>query len=250
MKTDSKLIFAKISDLFELCSKRGRAMFSDFLSGGEAALIEDEFHMPYGYNAMFFGGYDGAERKMLGVFPEWLEAEEKDFPMRVVRFDAPKFRSLTHRDYLGTLMSLGIDRRKTGDILTDENGAYAVLSADIAEYVARSIGKIANAGVKTGIMGFEEFDPPKPHTIEQMKVCASLRLDAVAAAAFNLSRADVDKLISGGGVKVNHREVFDRSKRILEGDLLSVKGKGRFILKETGNNTAKGRLHITVEKFV
>lgn len=84
-----------------------------------------------------------------------------------------------------------------------------------------------------------------------MCVCASLRLDAVVAATLNISRGNTEKLISSGYVKLNHREVLDRSKQVGEGDLLSIRNYGRFIFKmDIGNNTRKGRLHITVEKFV
>lgn len=250
MDTDAKLIKAKIGDLFDLCDKHCEAKFSSFMDGAQIAVIEDEFRIPYGYNTMLFGGYDGAERRMMGVFPEWQEADEEEFPLCAIRFDVPKFRSLTHRDYLGTLMSLGIDRSKTGDILTDDNGAYVFLESDIAEYIQRSVNKIANIGVKGRIVKIKDIALPKPKTQEKMCVCASLRLDSVVSAALNISRSASEKLIKEGLVKVNHREISDRSKQLETGDLLSVRSYGRFILKDTGNNTRKGRLHITVEKFL
>lgn len=250
MNTDSRLLIAKTEDLFDLCDKHCEAKFSAFLDGGEAAFIEDEFHILSRYNTMFFGGYEGAERKIFGVFPEWQEAAAEDFPISVIRFDVPKFRSLTHRDYLGTLMSLGIDRSKTGDILTDDGGAYSFVSNDIAEYVARNVNKIANVGVNVHIVDIKDFTPPEPKTVERACVCASLRLDAVVAAALNISRASAERLIKEGYVKINHREIQDRSKQVDTGSLLSIRNYGRFILKDTGNNTRKGRLHITIEKFV
>ena len=242
MNTNHKLLIARINDLFSLCDKHCEMKCSDFLDGGELAVIEDEFQIPYGYNTLFFGGYENAERKVLCVFPEWQESEESEVPISVIRFDVPKFRKLTHRDYLGTLMSLGIDRSKTGDILTDDEGAYVFVMSDIAEYVARNVNKIANAGVNTKIVDMADFIPPKPKTTEKM--CA------VVAATLNISRGNTEKLISSGYVKLNHREVLDRSKQVGEGDLLSIRNYGRFILKDIGNNTRKGRLHITVEKFV
>ena len=236
MNTNHKLLIARINDLFSLCDKHCEMKCSDFLDGGELAVIEDEFQIPYGYNTLFFGGYENAERKVLCVFPEWQESEESEVPISVIRFDVPKFRKLTHRDYLG--------------ILTDDEGAYVFVMSDIAEYVARNVNKIANAGVNTKIVDMADFIPPKPKTTEKMCVCASLRLDAVVAATLNISRGNTEKLISSGYVKLNHREVLDRSKQVGEGDLLSIRNYGRFILKDIGNNTRKGRLHITVEKFV
>lgn len=250
MNTDTKLLKAKISDLFDLCDKHCEMKFSGFLDGGEAAVIEDDFRIPYGYNTMFFGGYDDAERKMFGVFPQWQEADKMEFPISIIRFDVPKFRVLTHRDYLGTMMSLGLERSRLGDILVDDEGAYSFVSSDIADYVVRNVNKIANVGVKGHIVDISDFTPPMPKTAEKMCVCASLRLDAVVAATLNLSRTNAEKLIASGYVKVNHRETLDRSKQIEVGNLLSVRNYGRFILKDTGNNTRKGRLHIIVEKFL
>lgn len=248
--TDGRLLIARINDLFMMCDKHCEAKFSPFLDGGELALIEDKAIIPYGYNTMIFGGYDGAERKMFGVFPQWQDADETEFPLAALRFDVPKFRSLTHRDYLGTIMSLGIDRNKTGDILIDENGAYVFVMSDIADYAARNVTKIANIGVKGYMVDTRGFTPPLPETAEKTCVCASLRLDAVIAAALNISRSASEKLIDAGSVKVNHREMTDRSRQINEGDLISVRNHGRFILDSMGNNTRKGRLHITVSKFV
>lgn len=247
---DTKLILARTNDLFELCTRRAEATFSSFLDGGEKALIEDSFRIPYGYNTMFFGGYDGSERQMLGVFPEWEEADCGRFPITVLRFDVPKFRALTHRDYLGTLMSLGIDRSKTGDILTDENGAFVMVESDMAEYVQSNVTKIASAGVRGRIVSAAEFTPPKPKTQEKSCVAASERLDAVIAASFNISRGISERLVKEGYVKLNHRETLSRSAPLREGDLISVKSYGRVRLKNIGNNTLKGRRHIIIEKYI
>ena len=249
MYTDKRMLIARVGDLFDLCEKRGEAQFSSFLDGGEIAVIEDEFGV-YPRGAMLFGGYEGAERKMLGVFPEWEEPSHETFPISVIRFNAPKFRSLSHRDYLGTLMSLGIVRGKTGDILTDDSGAYALVENDIAEYIKNNVTKIANSGVKVTIIPAGEFTPPPPKTKERACVAASQRLDAVIAAVYNISRSTAEKLVKEDMVKVNHRPSKSRSDALLEGDLVSVRGYGRFILKEKGRETQKGRLHITAEIFV
>ena len=249
MYNSDALLLARARDLVKQCERGAAAKFSAFLDGAEQARILEKIGF-YGFNAKMFGGYEGAERKILGVFPEWQEAREEDFPITPLRFDVPKFRHLTHRDYLGTVMSLGLDRNKTGDILTDDDGAYIFLEQSIAEYVERNVNKIANIGVKGRIIDMADFAAPKPKTVTKMCVCASLRLDAVIAAALNISRANAENLIREGYVKVNHREILDRSKQVNTEDLMSVRNYGRFILKDTGNNTRKGRLHIVVEKYV
>lgn len=247
---DSKLLNARVGDLFSLCDKRCEAQFSPFLDGGECAWIEDSFKMPSGYNTMMFGGYKGAERKIFGVFPHWEECDINAFPISVIEFKVPKFRTLTHRDYLGTLMSLGIDRNKTGDILVFDEGAFVLVQRDIADYVVSNVTKIANAGVKAKIVALNDFIPPSPKTKAVSCVAASTRLDAVLAAALNVSRNISERLVKEERVKVNHRLVQSRSMDIKEGDLISAGGYGRFILKEIGRETQKGRLHITVEQFI
>lgn len=252
METDSqKLLFAKTEDLFSLCDKHACAKFSPFLDGGERAAIEDGMKFPFGYNTMYFGGFGGAERVMLGVFPEWEDADESAFPISVVKFTAKHaVKELSHRDYLGSVLSLGIDRNKTGDILVNGEDAYMFVCSDIAEYIKSGISKIGRQGVETEIfdIGAVEIPERKYQTIGA--VCASLRADAVVAAAANISRQQSARLIENGKVKINHREILQPSRQVKIGDMLSIRGSGRFILHETGSETRSGRLHIVFKKFI
>ena len=250
MTDDYKLLIAKTEDMIRLCDKYAAPVFSDFLDGGEAAEIKDSFHFPYGYNYLFFGGCDDCERLVLGVFPEWEEPDEKAFPISVIKIEGGYNRKLTHRDYLGTIMSLGIERKKIGDILTEDKTAYVFIYDDVSEYVQRSITKIGNQGVKTSLVTLENFVAPERQFQIIETVCASLRLDAVVGAAANVSRQDSAKLITGGCVKLNSREMTNGAKPVKKGDLLSVRGYGRFILSDTGNETRKGRIHIQLSKYI
>ena len=248
--SSSKLLLARTSDLFRLCDKYACARFSDFLDGGELAIIEDEFSEPYGYNVMKFGGYGNSERKMIGVFPEWEEAQESAFPIKVLKIESTIGRELNHRDYLGTFMSLGIDRSKTGDIIADGKLAYAYVCEDIAEYIRTNVRKIGNQGVKITISDMSEIEVPSPKLQKMSEVCASMRLDAVAGAAAGVSRSVAANLIRGGKVNVNHRPCEDVSKTVKEGDLLSIRGYGRFIALRVTGETRSGRIHIELLKYI
>lgn len=249
MTPEEKLLSAKTEDIVRLCEKYSCGRFSDFLDGGEAAFIETEFHFPYGCNYMLFGGFDGCERKLLGVFPEWEEACESAFPISVLRIDGGFNRRLTHRDYLGTVLSLGLDRRKIGDILADNDGAYLFVCSDTAQYIKDNIRKIGNQGVKITEIALDGFEAPKRETEHIETVFASARLDAAVSAAAGLSRSEASKLIEGGLVKLNYKEIYDTSKTVKEGDLLSVRGHGRYVLSEIGDETRKGRIHAVFEKY-
>ena len=249
MKED-KLLIPKTEDLFRMCDRYAEPRFSPFLDGGEIARIEDELSVPYGYNVKWYGGAKSCERKMLGVFPEWEEPSEDAFPIKAVCFEGSYSDSLTHRDYLGTIMSLGIDRNKTGDIIVSGNRAYVFANADIADYISESITKIGNRGVKSKVVSPVGLEVPEPELEEMRAVCASARLDAVVAAAANVSRANASALINGEKVKLNHREVSNTSKTVKDGDLISIRGCGRFVFKETGMETRKGRIHIKLYRYI
>lgn len=248
--SSAKLLIAKTTDLFRLCDKYACARFSDFLDGGELAIVEGEFHAPYGYNVMKFGGYADSERKMIGVFPEWEEAQECVFPIKVLKIESGIGRELNHRDYLGTFMSLGIDRSKTGDIIVDGKKAYVFVCEDIAEYIRTNVRKIGNQGVKIEISEISEIEVPEPKLQRMSEVCASMRLDAVAGAAAGVSRSVAANLIRGGKVNVNHRPCEDVSKPVKEGDLLSIRGYGRFIASKVTGETRSGRIHIELLKYI
>lgn len=250
MDINENLVCAKAEDLFSLCDKYCSARFSDFLDGAEQAIIHDNVVFPYGYNVMFFGGFSDAEKKIMGVFPEWEEAIPSAFPISCLKVAGGFSRKLNHRDYLGTIMSLGLTSAKLGDIVVCDGFAYVLLHSDISGYVKDNLHKIGNQGVKVTIM--ENLDEIK---LERQfrtfgAVCASVRLDAVVGAAANVSRSLSAGLIEGGKVKVNHREIFKTSETIKEGDLLSIRGHGRFLVHSFDGETRKNRLHITLKQYI
>lgn len=250
MTSENKLLTAKTEDLFKLCDKYCCPRFSDFLDGAEQAVIRDEIIFPCGYNVAEYGGFDDSEKKMLGVFPQWQEPDFSEFPITCLKIEGGFSRQLTHRDYLGTIMSLGIAPSKLGDIVVGAGFAYVFIHSDVAGYVNDNIFKIGNQGVKiTVIEDTTSVEVKRQYkTIEA--VCASSRLDAVVGAAANVSRSESARLIGAGKVKLNHRECLKPSEELHEGDLLSIRGFGRFIAYQFGSETRKGRLHITLKKYI
>lgn len=247
---NDKLFLSRIDDLFKLCTKYGAARFSAFLDGAQAAELNNSFKAPYGYNTMLFGGYEDSERKKFGVFPEWEEASTDAFPITAVKISCKYSKKLTHRDYLGTIMSLGIDRSKTGDICVGDGEAYVFVDDDIAEYIKANISKIANVGVNVTLEKCSEVKTAQKRYEMKSLVCASMRLDAVCAAICGKSRENIKRMINLGEIKLNYKEETDLSKSVKEGDLLSLKGYGRFILQSIDGTTGKGRMHISVKKFI
>ncbi len=248
MDNGNALITARANDLIRQCERSASVKFSAFLDGAQQRIISENVNF-YGCAAKFFGGYNGAERKMLGVFPEWEEPDDGAFPIKTLKITSVYSDGLTHRDYLGTLMGQGIDRSKTGDIIIDGSTAYIFVCADIASYLAENIKKVGNRGVKIELCS-GAADIPEPKRERVGAVCASLRLDSVIGALCGVSRSESARLINSERVKLNHIECTDVSKTVQSGDLISVRGFGRFVFLSADGMTRKGRLHVTAEKYI
>ena len=244
MDSDS-LLKRRISDIAELAEKYQTPRFSDFLDEAEQVIAGE-----VAFGGKWYGGYPGAGRKIVGFFPDWYETEYDEFPISCVRIIKKGSRELSHRDYLGTLMSLGLDRKKIGDIAVVEDGAYVFAAEEVAGHIAGSIEKIANCGVKLSIIPLSDAKIPEPEFEYREIVAAGMRLDAVLAAYCNFSRKSASDFIASGRIGVNHKEVMRNDYTLKEGDLLSIRGFGRALIEKIGGNTRSGRLHITVKKFI
>ncbi len=250
MVDEEKLLLARTEDLYTLCDKYCCPRFSPFLDEAQQHFVMEKAGKRSGYTSGFFGGYPAAQRKVFGVFPEWYTYSEDDFLIKVLKFTKSFGEPLTHRDYLGTILSLGIDRAKTGDILVDGNTAYAFVAEDIVEFIRDQVTKVAGHGVKIEIISCREAVVPEQKFEEISVVAASLRLDAVAAAMLKLSRNLAVKLVETGRISVNHKVTQDAAKQLVQGDILSVKGYGRFILAHIGGKTRSERLHVIIKKYI
>ena len=159
-------------------------------------------------------------------------------------------KELSHRHYLGTILSLGIERNKIGDILVTDDGAYVFLLSDIAEFVRDNIEKIAGCGVDIEILDAATVKVPEKKYELLDIVAASERLDAVIASLLKISRNDAKSLILSGKVSVNHFETQGISTQLKEGNLLSVRGFGRAEIFAFGGKTRSERIHIKIKKFI
>lgn len=250
MNNEEKFLTAKTEDLFRLCEKYCEPQFSFFLNEAEQALIKREIGDRYGFNCRYFGGYDGALRSVLGIFPEWQEASVDDFPIKAVKITKTYPKELTHRDYLGSVLSNGITREQVGDIITDGDCAYVFIMADLADYICMNLKKIGNTGVKTEIADIKDISCPEQKFQIINTVAASLRLDAVVAAMLRISRRDAALLITKGGVSVNYLPTENTGGRIKPGDIISVRGHGKFLFSDINGETRSQRIHIVIKKYI
>lgn len=245
---EESLIAAKVRDALRLCNTTGMFKAVGFLSSAEAAAVSTLPELKYS-KYTFFGGYDGAERVYFIAMPEWLDSPEDTGVIDAFTFTYRSSDKLTHRDFLGTLMSLGITRESVGDILCEEGRTVAFLSQGVSAYISGQIEKVGGVGVKVN----KGFAPPLPGfgTLKEFSsTVASLRLDCIVAALLNTSREKAKEVILEKRVAVDS---FVTDKITLcpsDTAKISVKGVGRFVLSGATEHTKKGRIILNYKKYV
>lgn len=243
---DSKILIDRICDTADICEKNNTFKFLGFLAEEECVLVERVLEKR---NIRFemFGGYADAKRKVLACLPEW--AEDVDYPITALSFAFRKEDNLSHRDFLGSLMALGLKRETVGDILVESGNAVIFVLSEIADYVTSEITKIGRTGVKI-TKGYEGNLPAGSTLCEFSDTIASERLDCVVASLAGVSRNTANEKIDLGLVSVNSQIVLKNTKTIIGGDVISIRGKGKFIIDSVSDKTRKNRIVLKYKKYV
>jgi len=199
----------------------------------------------------FDGAHDHAERKRVILAPFYEEPVAEDFEIVLLQAKYPqKFVQLEHRDCLGAFMSLGIDRKKLGDMIVEEGIIQFAVAREIAAYVQMNLTSVKHAKINLEEISRDQFRLKSENWTESDKTVSSLRLDTVLSEVYNLSRKVAQEAVSKGIVKVNYQLVEDSKLTMQEGDLISLRGKGRSKLVAIKGQTKKDKIRITAAKLV
>lgn len=238
-------------DLARTAYQRGIAVFSDFLNLNELNIFQS-LRQEFSYLEMeSFGGYELAERQ-IAVFRPEAPVFYADYPIRCLKItplNAKFAESLNHRDYLGAILNLGLDRACLGDILVEEDAAYLFCLERMTDFIRDNLTRIRHTSVYVEQVEAEEFHY-EPKYKEVSGTVASVRLDKLLALAFNTSRSSLTGLIEGGKVFVNGKLITSNGYEPGEGDLVSVRGMGRFRFQGTGGQSKKGREYVTLWRYI
>lgn len=241
----------RIEELANIAYQRDIVTFSDFLNLNEQNMINSwHFHVP-GVISEWSGGYEHAERQMVAFHPDAL-VFPWEYPIDCLKIEpkALKFsEGLSHRDYLGALLNLGVDRSVIGDILVQENAAWFFCLRKMTGFFMENLCRVKH----TTILISKVENPkelPKPLLEPVTGTCASVRLDALVSLAFGGSRSSMVSFIESGLVFVNGRLVTSNGYEPKEGDIISVRGKGRFRFEGITGHTRKGRCAVKLLRYV
>lgn len=251
---EERLLLARALDKLELARRRNIPAHTGFLSPQERVAVEALLNAAGRPRHLFFGGYDGAERTICVFLPDWQEPEDfwagEDCPVRALRCSFPGGSGLTHRDFLGSILGLGLDREKVGDLLVGEGTCDLVLLEEVADFLLLHLEQAGRVRLKTAPIPLSRLEAPQVQVRQVRDTVSSLRLDAVAASGFSLARGKAADLISSGRVQLNHRECVKPDRAVAEGDVISCRGLGKCVVKEVGGPSKKGRIMLVLERYV
>lgn len=241
-------VLKAIENAAKLAGEKGLVRFTRFLDPAQAIQAQRAART-HGAGFAAWGGYEHAERVIGCFYPLGDTLAQDDYPIVCLhsRYSA-KFCSITHRDLLGAFMTLGLTRDSVGDMIIVGSDIYLFAFEQTADYIAQSM-KSAGKAALDFIALSQVPAMPEPEGVRFTSVISSLRLDAVLAAAYKLSRSESSDLIRSGLVKVNHL-VCERVDAFLEeGTLLSLRGRGRIRLVSIDGVTRKQRIGITFFRY-
>lgn len=257
MEIEDKLLVAKIMDKVKISKMKNKIVNTEFLTIYQREIIEKELNKVKLKNYMFFGGYAEAEGKLLIVYPEKLDIEivQRNLKniIRAIKIKLPKevVGNYTHRDYLGAVMQIGLNRDRIGDIIVYEDEAYIFVLEENTKYIASSLESIKKFSKSIiEIIDYNEV-PIKEAEFEKIEISiSSMRLDNVVSSIAKISRKKALELLLDEKIFVNAKVETKSTKVLKENDILVIRGKGKFIISNISENDRKNKMFLEIKKYI
>ena len=249
---DERVVLARALDQLARTQNRSVPGVTQFLSPAQRAALEPLLAASGHPRHLFHGGCEGAERTVCVFLPDWLEpgdwaAEEL---AAVEAAWPPTGAELTHRDLLGGLMGIGLTRERVGDILVKEASAQIICLKEAAPIILSQFSQAGRYRLNLKEIPLSGLSPAPAEVKRIHDTVAALRLDAVLASGFSLSRGKAADLVASGRVSLNHRECLKPDRPVEEGDVLTCRGLGKCVVRTVGGQSRKGRVIIEIERYL
>lgn len=256
-KQEDKILLAQILDKIDFSKQREKLEYTDFLDMYQISLVKDFLRKIDYNNYILYGGFEDSERKILIIYPEKYNSNmiEKNYSkiINAIRIILPEDEhgKYSHRNYLGGIVKLGMKREKVGDILVAETGADILVKAETAETLKAELGSLTrfeNANID--IIELQNLIKPEIKVEEVNIIVPSLRLDNFVSDLARTSRSKATQIIDSERVFINGKNETKSSKQVRLGDVITIRGKGRFVVKKFSGTTRSGRTVVTIEKYI
>lgn len=250
MEKEEQLFRKRVQELAETCFRRDVPVNTDFLNLNEQTIFQSVSGQFPPVRYVLTGGFEAAERKVVCFLPSY-EEELYDPPFDCLRI-APVNRKfaeeLSHRDYLGAIMSLGIERSMLGDIVIKDGDAFVFVLKKMSGYLTEQLSSIRHTTVLVSVAE-DAGELLKPEYEEINGTVSSIRLDSIVALCGRLSRTKASDYITAEKVYLNGQIVNQASRSLKEGDVISIRGIGKFKFDSAGGQSKKGRTIVTLQKY-
>ncbi|TJY43359.1 RNA-binding protein [Cohnella pontilimi] len=249
---DEKAFVDRAWEWVERAAERHETKRTDFLDPRQAHVLFALAKRHPDAAIRLDGGYAGAERKRAIIAPDYrpLDAEDMGIAVLDITSDDRRISELDHGDYLGALLGLGIKRDKIGDLHVRDDGCHALIAEEIAVFITGQMRQAHRVEVSVGVLPLPQLREVAQTLEEQVLSVASLRLDGIASDVFRLSRTKIVEPIRAGRCRVNWKTEENPSTPLRAGDVVSMKGFGRFKLLEVEGVSKSGRTRVRIGKFM
>lgn len=253
---EEKILLAKLNDKIRLCKTKNKLVNTEFLNMYQENIIRKELERIKAKNYILTGGYSEAESKILIMYPEKITEEiaKENITniIKVIKIQLPNEQKgkYQHRDYLGTIMQFGLERERIGDIIVYEDEAYVIVLSENAQYIKDSLQTTKKfKKSKIEIIDIVEMKVKKPE-FEEIKISVnSQRLDNFISEICKISRSETTRLIASELVSINCKIETKQTKTVEIGDVLIIRGKGKFIVSDFLDINRKGKQVAIVKKY-
>ena len=256
-KQEDKILLAQILDKIEFLKQREKLEYTDFLDMYQISLVKSFLKKIDFENYVLYGGFENAERNVLIIYPDKYNANmiEKNYSkiikvIRIILNDEEKGK-YSHRNYLGGIVKVGMKREKVGDILVSDDGADILVKDETADNLRQELGTLTRfENAKIEIVDLQDLRQQEIKVEELSIIVPSLRLDNFVSDLAKTSRSKASQIIDSERVFINGQNETKSSKQVKLGDIITIRGKGRFIVKEFSGTTRSGRTVVKIEKYV
>lgn len=254
LSEEERYFKARVSDAFEAADTKSCIKMVGFLDERQQEIVKALAKQSQCENYLLFGGYEAAQRKVLGVFPAYIDINEKE-PAALFNCICAvtlRFRAedcLSHRDFLGALMNLNMKRESIGDILVGEGYAVLFVISSVKQIILDELLKVGRVGVRSEET-LPDVLPVEEHFLEIKDTVSSLRLDCIVASLTRLSREKASALIAQGLVAQNYECIENNSHTVCQGDKITIRGYGKFNVAQVGGVSKKGRTQMLFQKYL
>ena len=251
---EDKLLIAKILDKYEFSITKNKITYTDFLNISEISIAQKALKEEKINNYVLYSGKEEADRKLIIFYPEkfTIDMVEKNYEkiLSVIRIELPNNINYEHREFLSGLMKLGIKREKIGDIIVTDNGADIIILSEIASILIEDLKQLTR--FRKSNISIEKISDivQKENEFEEMNIIVtSLRLDNFVSELARTSRSQTEEIINQGRVFINSINELKSHKKVQKNDIITIRGKGKFIFVDIERETKSGKLLVNIKKY-